>query len=307
MPKLKSADEKGIVLNAHSALLLLAAVIVARGTSFMMSKQLLSTLEPINLIALRFLLAFTILFLLFHKRVVPEVRRNPKIILASVILGGTYFLCMVAELNAMKYTDSSTCAFLENSAIVIVPIAEAILLRRLPERIIMISAAVTFCGIGFIVLKGGSMGFGKGEILAMVSALLYTAAIIIGNRFSRRYDSFCLGVIYVGAIAAMGLVASFMTGTTRLPSTGYEWMLLILLAVVCSCFGFTFQPVAQEYLSSETAGITAALNPLTAAILGSALLGETFGVRGIIGAVLILGGIVIPNVVSHLKTRSSKE
>lgn len=26
------------------------------------------------------------------------------------------------------------------------------------------------------------------------------------------------------------------------------------LALICSCFGFTFQPLAQKYLSAETAG-----------------------------------------------------
>ena len=55
------------------------------------------------------------------------------------------------------------------------------------------------------------------------------------------------------------------------------------------------QPVAQKPLSSETTGIICALNPLTTAVLGWLLLGESLGIAGIAGAVLILGGIVLPN------------
>ena len=78
--------------------------------------------------------------------------------------------------------------------------------------------------------------------------------------------------------------------------TGGQWMALAGLALVCTAFGFTMQPVAQKPLSSETTGIICALNPLTTAVLGRLLLGENFGAAGIWGAVLILTGIVLPNV-----------
>ncbi len=72
-----------------------------------------------------------------------------------------------------------------------------------------------------------------------------------------------------------------------------EWGPILYLALVCSCFGFTLQPVAQRYVSAERAGLFCALNPLTAAVLGGLVLHEDFGLSSVLGGVLILIGIVI--------------
>ena len=72
--------------------------------------------------------------------------------------------------------------------------------------------------------------------------------------------------------------------------------MLLALAVLCTAFGFTIQPGAQKPLSSESAGIICAINPLTTAVLGWLLMGDTLDLFGITGAVLILVGIILPNV-----------
>ena len=263
-------------------------------------------MEPLNLLGTRFLLAFLILFVLFSRKVIADIRKDPHVIHASLLLGGVYFLCMAAELIGLQYTTASTCSFLENSAIVIVPIMEAFLLRRFPKPVIIASTVITFIGIGLIVLRGSADGtaaesshffgsLGPGEILCMVAALLYAAAIIITDRISKKYDPLTLGILYVGVMGLMGLAASFIFETPHLPQSGSEWIMLLALAVLCTAFGFTIQPVAQKPLSSESAGIICALNPLSTAVLGWILMGDALGVSGVIGAILILAGIILPN------------
>ena len=72
-------------------------------------------------------------------------------------------------------------------------------------------------------------------------------------------------------------------------------LMILMLAVICSSFGFAMQPVAQKVISAETAGILTALNPLTTTILGIVVLREAFGLSNIIGAILILAGITLHN------------
>jgi drug/metabolite transporter (DMT)-like permease len=71
--------------------------------------------------------------------------------------------------------------------------------------------------------------------------------------------------------------------------------MLLMLAVVCSSFGFAMQPVAQRTISSETTGLMTAINPLTTAVLGSLILHEPFGLSSFIGAALILIAIILHN------------
>ena len=306
-----------LMISFRTGCLLMASLSIARGSSFLFSKSLLGSMEPLNLLGMRFMLAFLILFVLFSRKVFADIKLNPHVIHASLLLGGVYFLCMAAELVGLQYTTASTCSFLENSAIVIVPILEAILLRRFPKPIILASTIITFIGIGLIVLCGSANGtsvggsilfggnLGLGEILCMIAALTYAAAIIITDRISKKYDPLTLGILYVGFMGLLGLAASFLFETPHPPQGGSEWSMLLALAILCTAFGFTIQPVAQKPLSSESAGIICAINPLTTAVLGWLLMGDALGSSGIAGAVLIIMGIILPNI--HLPRFRSVE
>ena len=93
-----------------------------------------------------------------------------------------------------------------------------------------------------------------------------------------------------------GIAGAFITETPHLPHTAGQWGMLLMLAVVCSSFGFAMQPVAQRTISSETTGLMTAINPLTTAVLGAFVLHEPFGVSSAIGALLIITAIVFHNI-----------
>lgn len=45
-------------------------------------------MEPLNLLGLRFLIAFLILFIIFFKKNCITIRKNPRILAAALLLGG---------------------------------------------------------------------------------------------------------------------------------------------------------------------------------------------------------------------------
>ena len=146
--------DQNLRISFRTGCLLMAALSIARGSSFLFSKHLLGSMEPLNLLGLRFFMAFLILFLLFLRKVLDTIKQDPRILVSSLLLGATYYVCMAAELIGLQYTSASTCSFLENSAVVMVPMLEAILLRRLPRPVVSICTVITFVGIGLIVLPG---------------------------------------------------------------------------------------------------------------------------------------------------------
>ena len=70
---------------------------------------------------------------------------------------------------------------------------------------------------------------------------------------------------------------------------------LLMAAVVCSVFGFTLQPVAQRALSADRAGMFSVLNPLAAIVWGRLVLAEPITPVKLLGAALVLTGILYPN------------
>lgn len=280
-------------MSRRQAELLLAAVILTRSTGYLFSKAGIESLGVFNLLAARFLLAFALLAIVFFRKFKGV---KPCDILRGAVLGGVFALVMALELIALKTTDTSTASFLENTAIIFVPLIEAWLLRRAPERTALISAAAAVAGVALLTLGSGGFGFTSGELYCLCAALLYALAIIITDRFSRRGDGLMIGVMQVGFIGIYALAASFIFEAPRLPSGGSEWGVILALAIVCTCVGFTFQPVAQAHLSSECAGLFCALSPVFASLLGVVFLGEAVTLQGVFGAALILFSLYIPHI-----------
>lgn len=271
--------------------ILLALVIIARATGYLFSKLGMAGLGIFNLLALRFLLAFGLLAAVFAPRLRRIDRRSLR---AGLIMGGMYFLVMTAELSGLKRTASSTVSFLENTAIVLVPLFAAVVYRRAPGGKALLCAAVTLAGVGFLTL-GGGVRFGAGEAFSLLAASLYAGAILTTDRLTHKGDADALaaGIVQVATIGVLSLAASLIVETPRLPQSGTEWVSVLALAVVCSGFGFTLQPVAQAGTTAERAGMFCALNPLVASVLGVVFLHEQIGLQGLVGAALILSGILL--------------
>ena len=288
-------------LSRRTSEVLLALVIIARATGYLFSKLGMTGLGLFNLLALRFLLAFALLGVIFA----PRLRRiDRKSLRAGLVMGGLYFLVMTAELSGLKRTASSTVSFLENTAIVLVPLFAAAAYRRAPGGKAVVCAAVTLAGVGFLTL-GGGVRFGLGEVFSLAAASLYACAILATDSLTHKgeIDTLSAGIVQVVTIGVLSLAASCILETPRLPQGGTEWASVLVLAVVCSGFGFTLQPVAQAGTTAERAGMFCALNPLVASVLGVVFLHEHMGVQGIVGAALILAGILLSYARMPLKHR----
>ena len=281
---------KTIHLTRRSAELLLAGVIVARATSYLFSKLILEGMGMFNLLGVRFTMAFALLFILFFSRLKAM---NRKTLVAGMIMGGMYFLVVTAELSGLKRMSSGNASFLVNTAIVLVPLLQAVIRKRFPQGKVILSVLLCMIGVAVLTL-GGSVGFGAGERFCLLAAILYACTILVTDRLSHSgIDTLAAGVVQVGVIGTLSFAVSFLTETPRLPSGSMEWFGIVMLAAVCSCFGFTLQPVAQSGTTAERAGMFCALNPMVAAALGIVFLHEAFTVKTVVGGILILLGILL--------------
>ena len=200
---------------------------------------------------------------------------------------------MTAELTALKTVETSTVSFVTNTAVVIVPLIQAALSRRWPERRMLFGALACLLGVALLTLRGG-LTLAPGVGYCILEAFLYSAAILVTDRLTHAgADPLLSGVVQVGFLGALALIASFLFETPHLPGSGTEWLVVLALALVCSGFGFTLQPVAQSGTTADHAALFCALNPFVAAALGAVCFHEHFGIAGQLGGALILAGIVV--------------
>ena len=288
---------KNFELTEKRAEILLVLLVSARATSFMFNKLIIGSITRFALLSLRFGVAFILLMLLFGRQIFKNF--DPKDALRGAAIGCCFFITMSCELTGVPFIASSTASFIENTAIVLVPIAEAALIRRFPQKRAIIAALTALLGVGLLSVgfpgAGSSAGLkiGRGELWLMLAACCYTASIMVTSRLSRQGNAFTMGVFQVGTQALLATIASFITGTATLPHNGTEWAMILLLAVVCTGFGFTLQPVAQSKVSAEKTSLLCAVNPMVAGLLGFLFMKESLGAAGFLGCALILLALVI--------------
>lgn len=278
-------------LNCKTASILLALVIAARAVSFMFNKICLTTMNAFSLISMRFILASLILLILFHKHIFS--RYNEKDMLKGFLFGTLYFCTLLCEHMGLKTTASGTASLIESMAIIIVPLAEAILSRKSPSNKVLLRSLISVCGIALLTLKGQSVSFSSGERYLLCAALFYASAIIVTNRLTADGDPFNMGFFQVCTIALLGTVSASLSGRYTLPVSVWQYVMIFLLAVVCTCFGFTLQPVAQSKVASDKAALFCAINPFVASILGVVFLHENFTIFTISGELMILAALIL--------------
>lgn len=278
--------------NTRTYELLLISVIAARATSFIFSKMILENMAPFNLLSVRFIIAFALLALIFNKELRTLGKRD---LLAGIAVGTAFFITMACEMTALTQAASSLVSLLENCAIIFVPLLEIVLYKKLPGKLTVISTAAAMLGVVLLALGQGSLtgGFGWG----LMSGLCYAAAIIITQKLSQNSSSTLgIGIVQVGTMGALACAATLLLEAPHLPTGSSEWLMLAMLIIVCTGFGFTLQPMAQSHVTAARAGLFCAVSPAIAALLGVTVLGEPFGIFDVLGLLLILASIALPYV-----------
>lgn len=285
--------------------ILMAFVISARATSFIFSKMLLQTMDTFCLLSIRFLIAFALLSIIFIKKIIHISRQE---VFSGIAIGSLFFLVMTFELTALKTADSSLVSLLENSAVIIVPFLDALILRRPPRLKEVVCALIAMAGVA--LLSAGLSDITEGFWFGVLAAFTYAFAIIVTARLShsqsseanspaRQKDPLVIGIIQLGTMGFLSLIVSLARGSFTLPLSPQHWIQIAILVIVCTGFGFTLQPVAQSRISPERAGLYCALSPAIATILGVAVLHEQITLPGIIGICLILFSLVLPRQIAH--------
>lgn len=286
------------MINRQKSELLLAAVILSRSTSFVLSKTAMNSLSPFNLLAVRFLTAFIFLAILFGKKLIHIHRNELKY---GFILGLLFTGVMGCELLGLRATDSATTSFIENSAMIFVPILQFVILKQRPQAKDSLRIALAVMGIGFLTLGASGGIFRSGCIFLLGSALFYASAILVTNIVSRKGDPLMIGIAQVFTIGFLSMILSVLFEQPRLPQTGTEWTVIMMLAVICSGFGFTLQPVAQRGTTAECAGMMCALSPLSASLQGVIILHEQMSPYKLAGCILILMSLLVPMLMNSIR------
>lgn len=277
-------------------MLLLATV--GWGASYLLMKMGLDSVGEFTLIALRFGIAFLLAAAFFSKRL---RQTNFKTIKYALLLGFLLFLVFVTVTFGLNTTTMTNAGFLVSLTVIFVPLFSIFFFKKKVELRLLLSILIALTGIALLTIQP-PFKIMAGDLLCIGTAVFYALHITVAGVAAKEVDPLNVGILQLGFACLYGLVFSFIFETPTLPTTPKGWFAILMLAIVCSGFGFIIQIIAQKYTSPTRTGLIFSLEPVFAAIFGYIFAREIMSVNGYIGAFLVFLSVIISTV---KKTRSN--
>jgi DME family drug/metabolite transporter len=217
---------------------------------------------------------------------------RPAVLLLGVLLAAhwaTYFGAIketsVASANLITYANPILMAFISPWLL-----GE----RSGPVTVVCLAASVV--GIAIIGLFGPTSGSGAvrplGLVLAGASAVSYAFLITCLKRWSAGVET--VRVVLWQSIVAAVVLSPFAVTADHGGLGAREWLYLVLLGVVLTGLSGLAYVSALRWVAATDAGILAYMEPVSAALLAVALLGEelTWAIAAG-GALIVAAGVAV--------------
>ena len=258
------------------------------GATFIMVKAALTDIDPIIMVAYRFLIAGGVLclYLLYRKKNLLENLGR------SFMLAVLLWFLYVPQTMGLKYTTASNSGFITGLFVAFVPLFMLTIFKRKPNVMEITASLVSLFGLW--ILTGGLTDINIGDILTLSAAMTYALHLLYSDRYMKGGADplviSCQQFMLVGIMCLLtGLVFDLPFEIGSLQAGG----IVLFLALFPTLTAFVIQMLAQKITSPLRVSLIFALEPVFAALFAWTLGGEQFISHRATGGMLIFAALII--------------
>lgn len=283
-------------LTADAALLFITLI---WGATFVMVRDAVSAYPVFTFLAIRFALAGAALLPFvgrarFSLRLAGLAGNRSwwRTLAPGVLVGLALFAGYAFQTFGLRATTPAKAGFITGLAVVLVPLGEALFLRKLPRRNALLGVGLATVGLALLSLQA-DLSVNRGDVLVFFCALAFAAHILLIGRYAPRWQALRLAVTQILTVALLSVLAARL----------WEWPVGLPAANVFGAAAFTgllatalaffVQSRAQQATSATHTALIFAAEPVFAGIFSFLLIGERLGPRQLIGSALIVAGMII--------------
>ena len=257
------------------------------GSTFVIVKGALLDASPFPFLAIRFILAGLLMWL-----VMGHGRLDRQALLPSLVLGILLFAGYAFQTWGLTSTTPSKSAFITGVSVILVPLISLFHGYRLRAANLS-GAGLGLLGLYFLVLPSGLGAVNRGDLLTLFGAISFAVHIVLVGAYTRRFS---FQYLAPGQILVVGIVATLAVPIG--PAWVVHWsgrliFALAVTAIFATGFAFGIQVWAQQYTPPAHTALIFALEPVFAALTSRLVTGEHLGGKVLVGSALILAGMVI--------------
>ena len=250
------------------------------GWTFVVVKNAIAEYPTLPFLQLRFLLAFLVMAALVRR--LPTRRELLVGLMAGAVLAAAY----LTQTIGLSLISPGNAGLITGLLVLFTPLIDRAFGVPLRRRTIV---AVLVAAIGIGMLTGGPSGFGVGDVLVIVCAVLFALHIVLLSRWSPGLSAAPLAMVQMGACAL--IFSAGGTWTLRMPNTDV-WIAIVITGVFASALAFYVQTWAQAHIDASRTALIIAMEPAWAVAAAVVLAGQRFGLLQAAGAALVLAAIV---------------
>jgi drug/metabolite transporter (DMT)-like permease len=267
------------------------------GGMYVVSKIVLTVVEPLELVWLRYLVALVTLFMIgCATRQSWKIRKKDIPIIVSIGVIG-YFGSIWAQFAGTQLSTAQMGAVITSATPAFMVLFARLILK---EKITLKKAvSVILATVGVLLVVGlGDIGSAAhvGGIILGVAALMWALMSVLVKRVPGDYSPL--------VITSYAILSAFIAMTPIvIPQLSYNQMNAMLqpiifggvlyIGIVSTAGAFYLWNKGLQMVDATTGGLYFFFQPLVGTLLGWLFLGEQVGLTFWIGALLILGGVLL--------------
>jgi drug/metabolite transporter (DMT)-like permease len=287
-------------IKAH---LLLLGITVIWGCGFVLVKQALAQASPLALSAARMSLAAILLAAHYRKHVIGIARDS---FLSGALAGLFLYLGFAFQTSGLKLTTPSKSAFLTGISAVLVPPLMVLFLRTRIHPWRAVGVILALFGLFFMSVPAGGQVLAdftkvnRGDILSLACAIAFALYIILVGRATQRHPFEQIAVVQMAVAAALMIATAPLMERPHLPASETVVTTVLFTGAVSTAVAFTVQAWAQQFTPATHAALIFTLEPVFAWLTSFLYLRERLGWRAGAGALLILGGVLVSELLGQV-------
>lgn len=284
----------------HSNIIGVICLIIAAllwGGEFVVAKDVMDVIEPnwVNVIRTFFtaLIALVIWWKHFKAATIKDWARG-------ALCGTLFGIGWALQTMGLELINAGINAFLSCAYIILVPFMVWIVSREKPAGKVFISAVIGIVGVTVMSVTGfgtGSLSIGLGEILSLLSAIGYGAAMVALDSCTEKSSvEFLTGSQFIFSFIVSMIFALILEQPPALEVSGImlaEFIYLIVLGTFMTQLLFTY---GIKHASATQGGVIFPLESVSATVFGCIFLHEQMLAVQIVGGIMIVIAIIISSV-----------
>lgn len=282
-------------MKSWSAELLLGVVTIIWGATFSFTKLGLEETTPIFYLFLRFLLAFSILLILFGHQFFKINRQN---FLNGLVLGLFFVGGFILQTIGLKFTSVTKSAFITGMAVVITPFVFWLIIRKPIKFWQKAGVFVAFIGL-WLFANPDLDNINIGDILTLLSTVFWGFYLTYMDVFTKKITEFKETIQLVMMQFLVVLPFSLIGALIFEPdSINYNFSKVLIYSllfngIVASIFLTIIHTAVQKYTTPVKAALIFALEPVFAAFIAFLLFQEILSGKEYFGAIILFSGVIL--------------